>query len=174
MMRRRDETGIRAEVRQAAAELRRTSRALLKLGRTDDPTLAADEHHLLREIAQEMGRQADWLAEVLRIALDGQRWGEYSPLPPLRQLVLTLPREQAASWTIFSGRLGRPVGEWLADLADAEVQRLADLADREELSRWLLALGDENQSPPCVHNPEQRASFRRAAELLLSRAAHHT
>ena len=171
-MRRRDETGIRAEVRQAAAELRRTSRALLKLGGTDDPTLAADRHHLLREVAQEMGSQAQWLAEVLRIALDGQRWGEISRLPPLRQLVLTLPREQASSWIICSGRLGRPMGEWLADLADAEARRLVDLGDREELSRWLLALGDENQPHPCVHNPEQRASFRRAAELLRTRAVH--
>jgi hypothetical protein len=172
MRRRRDETGIRAEVRQTVGELRRTSRVLLKIGSTDDTTLAADGHHLLAEVARDTGRQAGWLAEVLRIALDGQRWGEISPLPPLRQLVLTLPREQAASWIIFSGRLGRPVGEWLAGLADAEVERLCELADREELSRWLLGLGADDQPPPCVHNPEQRASFRRAAELLRTRAPH--
>ncbi len=173
MRRRRNETGIRAEVRQAAGELRRSSRALLKLGGTDDPTLAADGHHLLREVAQDMGRQADWLAEVLRIALDGQRWGENPPLPPLRRIVLTIPREQAVPWTICSGLSGRHVGEWLAGLADAEIERLSELADREELSRWLLALGDEKQPPPLERGPEQLASFRRAAELLLTGAAHH-
>jgi hypothetical protein len=169
--RRRNETGIRAEVRQAAGELWRSSRALLKLGGTDDPTLAADGHHLLREVAQDMGRQADWLAEVLRIALDGQRRGENPPLPPLRRIVLTVPREQAVPWTICSGLSGRHVGEWLAGLADVEIERLSELADREELSKWLLKLGAENQPAPQQHGPEQRASFRRAAELLLTRAA---
>jgi len=172
--RRRDETGIRADVRQAAAKLRRSSRALLKLGGIDDPALAADGHHLLREVAQEMGRQAGWIAEVLTIALDGQRRGENPPLPPLRRIVLTVPREQAVPWTICSGRAGRHVGEWLAGLADAEIERLSELADREELSRWLQALGDEEQCTPQEHGPEQRASFRRVAELLLTRAAHQT
>ncbi len=174
MRRRRDETGIRADVRQTVGELRLISRALAKLGGSDDPALAADGHHLLREVAHDMGRQTGWLAEVLTIALDGQRRGERPPLPPLRRFVLTVPREQAVPWTICSGRSGRHVGEWLAGLADAEVERMCELADREELSRWLLALGDENQSPPCVHNPEQLASFRRAAELLRTRAVYHT
>jgi hypothetical protein len=175
MRRRRDETGIRAEVRQAAAELRRVSRALLKLWWTDDPTLAADGHRLLRLIAHGMGLQAGWLAEELKIALEGQRRGETLPPPPLARIVLTVPREQAVPWTICSGRSGRPVGEWLAGLADAEVERLSELADREELSKWLLELGAEGQPAPQEHGPEQRASFRRAAELLGSRAAaHHT
>jgi hypothetical protein len=165
--RRRDETGTRAEMRQAAAGLRRISRALAKLWETEDQTPAADGHHLLREVAHDIGRQAGWITEVLRIALDGRR-GETPPRPPLVRIVLTVPREQAVPWTICSGRLGRPVGEWLAGLADAEVERLSELADREELSKWLLALGDEDQPPPRVHNPEQRASFRRAAALLLT------
>jgi hypothetical protein len=115
-----------------------------------------------------------WLDAILwfaRLALDGQRRGETPPLAPFRRIVLTVPREQAVPWTICSGRAGRPVGTWLAGLADAEIERLSELADREELSKWLLALGDENQPPPRVHNPEQRASFRRVAELLLTRAA---
>ncbi len=121
-----------------------------------------------------MGRQADWLAEVLRIALDGQRRGENPPLPPLRRIVLTVPREQAVPWTICSGHSGRHVGEWLAGLADAEIERLSELADREELSKWLLKLGAEGQPAPQEHGLEQRASFRRAAERLRTRAAHHT
>src|SRR5206468_12626974 len=128
--RRRDETGARAEVRQAAAELRRISRVLLKLGGTDDPTPATDGYHLLREVAHDMGLQAGWLAEELTLALDGQRRGETPPLAPFRRIVLTVPREQAVPWTICSGRAGRPVGEWLAGLADAEIERLSELADR--------------------------------------------
>ena len=125
MRRRRYETGIRAEVRQVAAELRRVSRALAKLWETEDPTPAADGYHLLREVAHDMGLQAGWLAEELTLALDGQRRGETPPLPPFRRIVLTIPREQAVPWTICSGRSGRPVGEWLAGLADAEIERLS-------------------------------------------------
>jgi len=58
MRRRREETGIRAEVRQAAAELRCISRALAKLWETEDPTPAADGYHLLREVAPGMGLQS--------------------------------------------------------------------------------------------------------------------
>jgi hypothetical protein len=173
MRRRRYDTGIRAEVRQAAAELRRLSRALLKLERRDDPSLTADGHRLLQEVARGLGFQVDWLAEELTVALDGQRWEEPPPGPPLRRIVLTVRREQAVPWTICSGRMGRPVEQWLADLADAEIERLSELADREELSKWLLTLGDEEPSLPPEHGPEQRASFRRAAELLLTRAAQH-
>jgi hypothetical protein len=168
--RRRSETGSRAEVRQAAAELRRISRALAKLWETEDPTPAADGHRLLREVAHGMGLQAGWLAEVLKIALDGLRGGE-KPRPPLTRIVLTVPREQAVPWTICSGRAGRAVDQWLAGLADAEIERLSELADREELSKWLLKLGAENQSAPQEQGPEQRASFRRVAALLLTRAA---
>ncbi len=135
MRRRRHDTGNRAEVRQAAAELRRLSRSLLKLGRSDDPNLTADGHRLLREVACGMGLQADWVAEELTIALDGQRRGGTPPRPPLRRIVLTVPREQAVLWTICAGRLGRPVERWLAGLADAEIERVCELADREELSK---------------------------------------
>jgi len=53
---------------------------------------------------------------------------------------------------------------------DAEIERLSELADREELSKWLQELGAEDQPAPQEHGPEQRKSFRRAAALLLSPA----
>ncbi len=64
------------------------------------------------------------------------------------------PPRASGSLDDLLGRSGRAVDQWLAGLADTEIERLSELADREELSKWLLELGAEGQPAPQEHGPE--------------------
>jgi hypothetical protein len=128
-MRREAETGIRAEVRQSAAELRRIGARLSALWGVDDPTLAADGARLLRLMANGVGLQAGWLAEELTRALDSEERGETLPPAPLARIGLSVPREHFDRWVIAAARAGG-VEPWLAKLADAEVDRIGEGSER--------------------------------------------
>jgi hypothetical protein len=117
-MRRPGESGIRAEVRQSAAELRRIGARLAALWRVDDPTLGADGAHLLRLVANGMGLQAGWLAEELTRALASEERGETVPPAPLARIALSVPREDFQRWLIAAAQAGG-VEPWLTKLADA-------------------------------------------------------
>jgi len=117
------ETGIRAEVRQSAEELRRIGARLSALWGVDDPTLAADGARILRLVANGMGLQAGWLAEELMRALESEERGDTLPPAPLARIGLTAPRESLDRWVIAAIQAGG-VEAWLTKLADAEIERI--------------------------------------------------
>jgi hypothetical protein len=91
--RREAETGIRAQVRRSAAELRRIGARLAALWGVEDSTLAADGARLLRVVANSVGLQAGWLAEELTHGLDSVERGETRPPSPLARIDLSVRRE---------------------------------------------------------------------------------
>jgi hypothetical protein len=122
-MKRESETGIRAEVRRSAEELRTIGARLSALWGVDDPTLAADGARVLRLVANGVGLQAGWGAEELMHALDIEERGETLPPAPLGRIGLTVPRESLDRWVIAAIQAGG-VEPWLTKLADAEIERI--------------------------------------------------
>jgi hypothetical protein len=122
-MRHKAETGIRAEMRQSAAELRRIGARLAALWGVDDPTLGADGARLLRLMANGVGLQAGWLSEELMHALATEERGESLTPAPLARIGLSVPRDRFDRWVIAAAQAGG-VEPWLAKLADAEVDRI--------------------------------------------------
>jgi hypothetical protein len=122
-MKHEEETGIRAEVRQSAEELRRIGGRLSALWGVDDPTLAADGARILRLVANGVGLQAGWGAEELMRALESEERGDTLPPAPLARIGLTAPRESLDRWVIAAIQAGG-VEAWLMKLADAEIERI--------------------------------------------------
>lgn len=118
-----EETGIRAEVRQSAAELRRIGARLSALWGVDDPTLAADGARILRLVANGVGLQAGWGAEELMRAIESEERGDTLPPAPLARIGLTAPRESLDRWVVAAIQAGG-VEAWLTKLADAEIERI--------------------------------------------------
>jgi hypothetical protein len=147
-------------LRQITKELRRTAKELRSFARDESARTFVD-HLPLGPVAARLGRQVAWVADELRAALDGppQR---YTPLVCIRVVV---DRVTAYRWARTATV---PVERWLAELADREAHRLAVQVQREELSHWLYELSQGRDSAPPLEDPDPRAAYRKAAELLLS------
>jgi len=149
-----------ARLRQITKELRRTAKELRSFARDDSARTSVD-HLPLGPFAARLGREVEWVADELRQALDGppQR---YTPLLCIR---VVAERGRAYLWARTATI---PVERWLANLADLEVRRLSGQVQREELSHWLYELSQGREPAPPLEDPDPRAAYRKAAELLLS------
>jgi hypothetical protein len=149
-----------ARVRQIAKELRRTAKELRSFARDESARTFVD-HQPLGPFAAQLGREVAWVADELKAALDGPSH-RYSPMVCIRVVV---ERGRAYLWARTATV---PVERWLAELANGEVHRLAVQVKRERLSHWLYELSQGRDTPPPFEDPDPRAAYRKAAEMLLS------
>ncbi|HSC21368.1 MAG TPA: hypothetical protein VLC07_06530 [Solirubrobacterales bacterium] len=153
-----------ARVRQIAKELKRLAKELRSLS-ADESALTFPDRRPLGPAAARFGKQVAWVAQELRAVLDGPPYTD-APLVCYR---VTVDRGTAFRWARTATV---PVERWLAELANREVHRLVVQVQREDISHWLWELSQGLDAAPPLEDPDPRAGFRKAAELLLSPPPH--